>query len=234
MAPVSGPIPFRSSVRPAPGATRWQPPALPNDCLARTTHTSPVCRYRQATTKSASRAAGRCPVEIPRRLRAMPDVTAYRPLEHFQKVELMLELKLREGPSWICLNCGYHLDGSGAQPCPDCGKSRYWTSGWSVGRGHRFSAAREEWENRLRTRSRSPVASTAPVATDDVCTQLRTEVRMLRSAHDDLACSRQSDRRSLQALVKRLLDAAATDSLPRSLAEMETWLQLNSEETTNA
>ncbi|HFH4315298.1 TPA: hypothetical protein ACGJ4H_006416, partial [Pseudomonas aeruginosa] len=152
----------------------------------------------------------------------------------FQKVELMLELKLREGPSWICLNCGYHLDGSGAQPCPDCGKSRYWTSGWSVGRGHRFSAAREEWENRLRTRSRSPVASTAPVATDDVCTQLRTEVRMLRSAHDDLACSRQSDRRSLQALVKRLLDAAATDSLPRSLAEMETWLQLNSEETTNA
>ncbi|MGM8342852.1 hypothetical protein [Pseudomonas aeruginosa] len=31
----------------------------------------------------------------------MPDVTAYRPLEHFQKVELMLELKLREGPSWI-------------------------------------------------------------------------------------------------------------------------------------
>ncbi|HCI2332664.1 TPA: hypothetical protein ACID2U_001791 [Pseudomonas aeruginosa] len=164
----------------------------------------------------------------------MPDVTAYRPLEHFQKVELMLELKLREGPSWICLNCGYHLDGSGAQPCPDCGKSRYWTSGWSVGRGHRFSAAREEWESRLRTRSRAPVASTAPVATDDVCTQLRTEVRMLRSAHDDLACSRQSDRRSLQALVKRLLDAAATDSLPRSLAEMETWLQLNSEETTNA
>lgn len=156
----------------------------------------------------------------------MPDVTAYRPLEHFQKVEPMLELKLREGPSWICLNCGYHLDGSGAQPCPDCGKSRYWTSGWSVGRGHRFSAAREEWENRLRTRSRSPVASTAPVATDDVCTQLRTEVRMLRSAHDDPACSRQSDRRSLQALVKRLLDAAATDSLPRSLAEMETWLQL--------
>lgn len=67
MAPVSGPIPFRSSVQPAPGATRWQPPALPNDCLARTTHTSPVCRYRQATTKSASRAAGRCPVEIPRR-----------------------------------------------------------------------------------------------------------------------------------------------------------------------
>ncbi|HHM4460333.1 TPA: hypothetical protein ACRNI1_005522 [Pseudomonas aeruginosa] len=54
----------------------------------------------------------------------MPDVTAYRPLEHFQKGELMLELKLREGPSWICLNCGYHLDGSGAQPCPDCGKSR--------------------------------------------------------------------------------------------------------------
>ncbi|EOV2333522.1 TPA: hypothetical protein ACKRQG_006064, partial [Pseudomonas aeruginosa] len=84
----------------------------------------------------------------------MADVTAYRPLEHFQKGELMLELKLREGPSWICLNCGYHLDGSGAQPCPDCGKSRYWTSGWSVGRGHRFSAAREEWENRLRTRSR--------------------------------------------------------------------------------
>ncbi|RQI30460.1 putative protein CP13 [Pseudomonas aeruginosa] len=57
---------------------------------------------------------------------------------------------------------------------------------------------------------------------------------MLRSAHDDLACSRQRDRRSLQALVKRLLDAAATDSLPHSLAEMETWLQLNSEETTNA
>ncbi|KSO30737.1 putative protein CP13, partial [Pseudomonas aeruginosa] len=40
---------------------------------------------------------------------------------------------------------------------------------------------------------------------------------------------------SLQALVKRLLHAAATDSLPRSLAEMETWLQLNSsEETTDA
>ncbi|MCY0315979.1 hypothetical protein [Pseudomonas aeruginosa] len=57
---------------------------------------------------------------------------------------------------------------------------------------------------------------------------------MLRSAHDDLACSRQNDRRCLQELVKRLLDAAATDSLPRSLAEMETWLQLNSEETTNA
>ncbi|ALY88823.1 putative protein CP13 [Pseudomonas aeruginosa] len=58
---------------------------------------------------------------------------------------------------------------------------------------------------------------------------------MLRSAHDDLACSRQSDRRSLQALVKRLLHAASTDSLPRSLAEMETWLQLNSsEETTDA
>ena len=59
----------------------------------------------------------------------MADVTAYRPLEHFQKGELMLELKLREGPSWICLNCGYHLDGSGAH-LPDCGKSRYWTSGW--------------------------------------------------------------------------------------------------------
>lgn len=90
----------------------------------------------------------------------MADVTAYRPLEHFQKGELMLELKLREGPSWICLNCGYHLDGSGAQPCPDCGKSRYWTRGWSVGRGHRFSAAREEWESRLRTRSRA----TAPLS----------------------------------------------------------------------
>ncbi|MGU1384080.1 hypothetical protein ACSEQ0_17865 [Pseudomonas aeruginosa] len=62
---------------------------------------------------------------------------------------------------------------------------------------------------------------------EDELAQLRTEVRMLRSAHDDLACS-------LQALVKRLLDAAATDSLPRSLAEMETWLQLNSEETTDA
>ena len=69
---------------------------------------------------------------------------------------------------------------------------------------------------------------------EDELAQLRTEVRMLRSAHDDLACSRQSDRRSLQALVKRLLDAAATDSLPRSLAEMETWLQLSSEETTDA
>lgn len=41
--------------------------ALPNGCLARTTPTSPVCRHRQATTKSASRAAGNCPVEIPRR-----------------------------------------------------------------------------------------------------------------------------------------------------------------------
>lgn len=28
---------------------------------------SPVCRHRQATMKSASRAAGSCPVEIPRR-----------------------------------------------------------------------------------------------------------------------------------------------------------------------
>ncbi|MBG6370649.1 hypothetical protein I5I79_32485, partial [Pseudomonas aeruginosa] len=46
---------------------------------------------------------------------------------------------------------------------------------------------------------------------EDELAQLRTEVRMLRSAHDDLACSRQNDRRSLQALVKRLLDAAATD-----------------------
>ena len=39
---------------------------------------------------------------------------------------------------------------------------------------------------------------------EDELAQLRTEVRMLRSAHDDLACSRQNDRRSLQALVKRL------------------------------
>lgn len=31
---------------------------------------------------------------------------------------------------------------------------------------------------------------------EDELAQLRTEVRMLRSAHDDLACSRQSDRRS--------------------------------------
>ena len=56
---------------------------------------------------------------------------------------------------------------------------------------------------------------------------------MLRSAHDDLACSRQSDRRSLQALVKRLLDAAATDSLP---APLQRWnlAALSSEETTNA
>ena len=36
----------------APGATRWQPPALTNGCLARTTPTSPVCRHRQATTKA--------------------------------------------------------------------------------------------------------------------------------------------------------------------------------------
>lgn len=56
------------------------------------------------------------------------------------------------------------------------------------------------------------VTAYRPVA--DELAQLRTEVRMLRSAHDDLACSRQNDRRCLQELVKRLLTAAATDSLP--------------------
>lgn len=48
------------------------------------------------------------------------------------------------------------------------------------------------------------VTAYRPVA--DELAQLRTEVRMLRSAHDDLACSRQNDRRCLQELVKRLPD----------------------------
>ena len=59
----------------------------------------------------------------------MADVTAHRPLEHFQKGELMLELRCVKVASWICLNCGYHLDGSGAWPALTAESRAYWTSG---------------------------------------------------------------------------------------------------------
>ncbi len=44
------------------------------------------------------------------------------------------ELKLRKGPDWKCVKCGYYANGSGQWACPGCNQWHYLTGGfeWPV------------------------------------------------------------------------------------------------------
>ncbi|MDF3865846.1 MULTISPECIES: hypothetical protein [Pseudomonas] len=165
----------------------------------------------------------------------MSEITTFRPLHRIHNNELRLELLLRAGPTWICMHCGYHLDGGGEMPCPDCGKCRTWTSGWNVERGHRFWPCRQDWKARLFTQFRATAAEVCPAGAGGalVLEQLQEEVQMLRSSHDEIACQRHQLDKHLKRLVERLLEAARTGTLPAGLQDMETWLQ-QQEETAHA
>lgn len=165
----------------------------------------------------------------------MTGITTFRPLEKISSSELRLELKLRKGPDWICVGCGYHADGSGQWPCPDCGKRGYWTGGWNVEHPHHFHACRLAWESRICSYHR-PIASelcAVGIGQAMQLDKLQAEVSMLRSSHDEEVSRRAALGGQLNRLVQRLLDAAKADSLPTKQQDLETWL-LQLEEVADA
>lgn len=165
----------------------------------------------------------------------MTEVTTFRPLEKISTFELQLELKLRNGPDWICLGCGYHADGSGQWPCPDCGKTGYWTGGWNVEPPHRFHACRRAWESRICSNLRPIATELCAVGIGQalLLDKLQAEVSTLRSSHDEEVCRRAALGAQLNHLVQQLLEAAKAGSLPTNQQDLESWL-LQLEETTDA
>ncbi len=149
----------------------------------------------------------------------------FRPLKQISSDELNLELQLRTGPTLICMNCGYHLDGAGEMPCPDCEQPRTWTSGWNIESDHRFWTSRKDWEKRLFARYRPSTTARAVALEPHTLEQLVAETRMLRSAHDELAVKRYALFQQLKSLTSCLLQAVQLGTLPTTLEEMEVWLQ---------
>jgi len=159
-----------------------------------------------------------------------------RPLEEISSSELLLELKIRKGPDWICQNCGYHADGSGQWPCPDCSKRGYWTGGWNVEPEHRFYACRHAWLARLYGVYRPSIVKVCPTGISQALRfdQLQAEVSMLRSSHDNEVGRRAAVADQLNHLLQQLLSASSTGTLPKDRQAMEEWLLTIDKEAAHA
>lgn len=159
-----------------------------------------------------------------------------RPLEEISSSELMLELKIRKGPDWICQSCGYHADGSGQWPCPDCNKRGYWTGGWNVEPEHRFYACRHAWLARIYAIYRPVIAKVCPTGISQALRfdQLQAEVSMLRSSHDNEVVRRAALGEQLNQLLQQLLAASSAGTLPKDRQAMEEWLLELDKEATHA